>query len=69
ALETLRADYHSEDLGHQVERIRELVHHRLQEIERRERLVAKRERELNLLRERVAREAASKHFIAGSAAM
>ena len=41
----------------------------LQELERRERHVAKRERELNLLRERVARHAASKHFIAGSAAM
>lgn len=68
-LEAFRSDYHSEDLGQQVERIRESVHHRLQEIERRERLVAKRERELNLLRERVAREAASKHFIAGSAAM
>jgi DNA-binding NtrC family response regulator len=68
-LEALRADYHSEDLGQQVERIRESVHQRLQELERRERLVAKRERELNLLLERVAREAASKHFIAGSAAM
>ena len=68
-LEALRADYHSEDLGQQVERIRESVHQRLQELERRERLVAKRERELNLLRERVAREVASKHFIAGSAAM
>jgi transcriptional regulator with PAS, ATPase and Fis domain len=31
--------------------------------------VAKRERELNLLRERVSRLAAAKHFIAGSAAM
>jgi DNA-binding NtrC family response regulator len=69
ALEALRSDYHSEDLGAQVERIRGAVHRRLQEIERRERIVAKRERELNLLRERVAREAASKHFIAGSAAM
>jgi DNA-binding NtrC family response regulator len=68
-LEGLRADYHSRDLGHQVERIREAVHERLQEIERRERAVAKRERELNQLRERVARETASKHFIAGSAAM
>jgi transcriptional regulator with PAS, ATPase and Fis domain len=68
-LEALRSDYHSHDLGQQIERIREAVHHRLQEIERRERLVAKRERELNLLRERVAREAASKHFVAGSAAM
>ena len=68
-LEALRADYHSEDLGQQVERIRESVHQRLQELERRERLVAIRERELNLLRERVAREAAAKHFIAASAAM
>ena len=41
----------------------------LQELERRERHLAKRERELNLLRERVARHAAAKHFIAGSAAM
>ena len=48
---------------------RRAVHRRLQELDRRERLVAKRERELNLLRERVARHAASKHFIAGSAAM
>jgi DNA-binding NtrC family response regulator len=67
--DALHSDYHSDDLGRQVERIRETVHRRLQEIEQRERHVAKRERELNLLRERVAREAASKHFIAGSAAM
>ncbi len=42
---------------------------RLQEVDRRERLVAKRERELNLVRERVARHAVSKHFVAGSAGM
>ena len=69
ALESLRADFQSADLGQEVERLREAVHKRLQELERRERHVAKRERELNLLRERVARHAASKHFIAGSAAM
>jgi transcriptional regulator with PAS, ATPase and Fis domain len=68
-LEALRSDYHSHDLAKAVERIRTAVHQRLQEIERRERLVAKRERELNVLRDRVARDAASKHFIAGSAAM
>ena len=45
------------------------MHERLQELDRRERLVVKRERELNLLRERVARHAAAKHFIAGSAGM
>lgn len=69
ALEALRSDFQSADLKQEVERVREAVHTRLQELERRERHVAKRERELNLLRERVARHAASKHFIAGSAAM
>ena len=67
--DALRSDYHGDDLGRQVERIREAVHRRLQEIERRERHVTKRERELDLLRERVAHEAASKHFVVGSAAM
>lgn len=69
ALEALRVDFQSADLGQEVERVREAVHKRLQELERRERHVAKRERELNLLRERIARHAASKHFIAGSVAM
>lgn len=69
ALEDLRSNYQSGDLGRQVEGIREAVRHRLQEIERREKVVAKRERELNLLRDRIARRAASKHFVAGSAAM
>jgi len=69
ALEALRFDFQGADLGQEVERLREAVHRRLQELDRRERHVAKRERELNLLRERVARHAAAKHFIAGSAAM
>ena len=56
-------------LGQEVERLREAVHQRLKELDRRERLLEKRERELNLLRERVNRHAASKHFIAGSEAM
>jgi two-component system, NtrC family, response regulator HydG len=68
-LEALRADFQGGSLGREVERLREAVHQRLQEVDRRERLVARRERELNLLRERVARHAASKQFIAGSAAM
>jgi DNA-binding NtrC family response regulator len=68
-LEALRADFQGGTLGREVERLRAAVHERLHELERRERLVAKRERELNLLRERVARHAASKEFIAGSAAM
>ena len=69
ALEALRFDFQGADLGREVEKLRDVVHRRLQELDRRERLVAKRERELNLLRERVARHAAAKHFIAGSAAM
>ena len=68
-LEALRFDFQGADLGREVERLRETVHDRLQEIARRERLVTRRERELNLLRERVARHAADKHFIAGSPAM
>ena len=68
-LEALRADFHGGSLGREVERLRDIVHRRLQDVDRRERLVAKRERELNLLRERVARHAASKQFIAGSGAM
>jgi DNA-binding NtrC family response regulator len=68
-LAALRADFHSGNLGQEVERVREAVHRRFQDLARRERLVAKRERELNLLRERVARHAAAKQFIAGSAAM
>jgi DNA-binding NtrC family response regulator len=68
-LEALRDDFHGGSLGREIERLRDIVHRRLQEVDRRERLVATRERELNLLRERVARHAASKQFIAASSAM
>ena len=68
-LDTLRADFQGGSLGREVERLRDVVHRRLQEVDRRERVVATRERELNLLRERVARRAASKQFVASSAPM
>jgi transcriptional regulator with GAF, ATPase, and Fis domain len=68
-LDALRSDFQSGSLGREVERLQDIVHRRLQDVHRRERLVAERERELNLLRERVARHAASKQFIAGSPAM
>jgi DNA-binding NtrC family response regulator len=68
-LESLRNDFHGGSLGQEVERLRDIVHRRLQDVDRRERLVATRERELNLLRERIARHAASKQFIAGSRVM
>lgn len=68
-LESLRFDFRGADLAEQVERVRDAVRQQLNDLERRERHVAKRERELDLLRERLARHAASKHFIAGSPAM
>ena len=68
-LEAIREDFHGGSLGREIERLRDIVHRRLQDVDRRERLVAARERELNLLRERVARHAASKQFIAASSAM
>jgi DNA-binding NtrC family response regulator len=68
-LEALRLDFQGADLGREVERVRGVVHRRLRELARRERLVADRERELDVLRERVARAAASKQFVAQSPAM
>jgi DNA-binding NtrC family response regulator len=66
---TLRDDFQGKDLGHEVDRLRSAVQRRLHELARRERAVEKRERELDVLRERIARHAASKHFIARSPAM
>lgn len=67
--ESIRADFQSASLGHEVERLRDAVGKRLKELDRRERLLERRERELNLLRERVNRHATAKHFVAGSDAM
>ena len=69
ALESLQFDFQGVQLGPEVERLRAAVQAQLHEVMRRERLLEKRERELDLLRERVARHAASKHFIARSEAM
>ena len=68
-LESLRRDFQGANLGHEVERLREVMHERYQELDRRERIVEQRERELNVLGDRLARYAATKHFIAGSVAM
>jgi DNA-binding NtrC family response regulator len=68
-LEGFRLDFQSADLGREVERLRDVMHARRLELDRRERLLERRERELNLLRERVARHAASQHFIASSPSM
>jgi DNA-binding NtrC family response regulator len=68
-IDAIREDFQAADLGHEVERLRDAVGQRLKELDRRERLLERRERELNLLRHRVNRHAASKQFIANSAAM
>ena len=68
-LPRLRIDFQSGDLGPEVDRLRALVHERIKDLDRREQVVAKRERELNLLRDRVAQLAAKKQFVAGSASM
>jgi DNA-binding NtrC family response regulator len=68
-LQAFRSDFHGADLARAIERVRDTVHRRLQELERRERLLAKRERELDVLRDRVSRHAAARHFIADTKAM
>jgi transcriptional regulator with PAS, ATPase and Fis domain len=68
-VEEVRADFQAANLGPEVERLRGAVRKRLKELDRREQLLERRERELNLLRERVKRHTAAKHFISGSEAM
>ncbi len=68
-LESLRSDYQGTDLGQEVERLRELVHRQMRELAKRERTVARRERHLDALHERIVRAAVSKHFVAQSVAM
>jgi DNA-binding NtrC family response regulator/predicted hydrocarbon binding protein len=68
-LETLRADFEGDDLGAEVERLHTAAQLKAKELARRELVLERRERELNLLRERVAKHAESHHFIARSPAM
>ncbi len=67
--DAIRADFQAASLGHEVERLRDAVGKRLKELDRRERLLQRREQELNLLMERVNRHATAQHFVAGSEAM
>ena len=68
-LEALRLDFQGANLGREVERLRDAVHRQMQDLARRERRVARRERELDALHERVRQSAASKHFVVHSAGM
>jgi DNA-binding NtrC family response regulator len=68
-VDIIRADFQAASVGHEVQRLHDAVSKRLKELDRREQLLERRERELNLLRDRINRHAAAKHFIAGSQAM
>jgi DNA-binding NtrC family response regulator len=68
-IDAIRADFQAGDVGQEVDRLRDAVGRRLKELDRREQLLERRERELNVLRERIKRHTAANHFIAGSPAM
>jgi transcriptional regulator with PAS, ATPase and Fis domain len=68
-VEVLRLDFHGADLGREVERLQSAVRKQMQDLAKRERTLENRERELDVLRERIARHTESKHFIARSTAM
>ena len=68
-LEALRADFEGDELGAEVERLHTAAQQKAKELAKRELLLERRERELNLLRERIAKHAESHHFIARSPAM
>ena len=68
-VEVLRLDFHGADLGREVERLQSAVRKQMQDLAKRERSLENRERELDVLRERIARHTESKHFIARSTAM
>lgn len=68
-LPALRADFRAEQLGRDVERVRDSVREQLLALDRRAAAVESRERELDLLRARVAQLAAEQSFIAESAGM
>ena len=68
-IEQLRADFQGADLAEEVQRLHDAVRRQAQELAKRERLLERRERELNLLRERINQHAESHHFVARSPAM
>jgi DNA-binding NtrC family response regulator len=68
-LDAIRENFQVGDVGHEVERLRDAVRRRIKDLDRREQMLERRERELNLLRDRAARHAASRDFIARSRAM
>ena len=68
-IEQLRADFQGAGLAEEVQRLHDTVRRQAQELAKRERILERRERELNLLRERINQHAESHHFVARSPAM
>ncbi len=69
ALADLRFDFQGADLSKEIERLRTAAKRQVSELARRERALEKREREVDLLRARIARHAAARNFVAGGPAM
>jgi len=65
----LRQEFRGGDLSEEVERLHATVRKQAQELAKRERALERREREFNVLRERAARHAEAKRFVARSPAM
>src|SRR5690606_4258189 len=63
-LDALRADFQGVDLREEMDRLSAAVRRQARELARRERLLERRARELNLPRDRVARHARSRRFLA-----
>ncbi len=68
-LESLRFDFQGADLGAEVERLRVAAGRQRSELARREEALARREREMDLLQQRVAQHVARHRFIVRSAAL
>jgi DNA-binding NtrC family response regulator len=68
-LEALRFDFQGADLGAEVERLRVAASRQRGELARREEALARREREMDLLQQRVAQHIANRRFVVRSGAM
>ncbi|MBP1636466.1 MAG: sigma-54-dependent Fis family transcriptional regulator, partial [Acidobacteria bacterium] len=68
-LESLRFDFQGADLGAEVERLRVAAGRQRGELARREEALARREREMDLLQQRVAQHVARQRFVVRSAAL
>jgi len=68
-LDAVRSDYQGLELGSEINRLREAARVHQVELVRRERRLDRRERELDMLRERVVAHAASNRFIVRGAAL